>query len=631
MARNHALLIGINKYPMLDPRYELGGCVGDAKLMKSILQLRFGFQPEEFIELYDLDATQSAIMSAMEKVVNACQQDDCVYFHFAGHGSQKLCSDGTESSGLDSTIMPSDSGRQKKPNRDIPDDDIGEWLERLSKKTDNITLVFDCCHSGTITRDLTSAKARSVPADLRSPDEMNLVPNLRSKTRDLGGSNFLQRSDKLVVFSGCRDDELANEYTIHKDGHQLRHGALTYWLSQTMLAAKPKTTYQDLYESVSEQITTLFPTQHPQIEGRRDRVIFGSEHVEPIKYFNLQLSENGDVTFDGGAAHGVVVGSTWSVFPPGTNDTDGLTPLATATVTTVNAMTSELAVEPKDVKLSSGARCLMVSTPVTVPKFSVSIEDAPQDTAPDLTSRIENSNLLTIASDTLTADATLHHADTGWTALSRDEHPMIPFQALISSDDHSRLIDNLETKARAQNVFALTNPQSTLNVAFVLHRSTDGGVSWEKVDGNTRFIHGDRIAFEVINNDDRDLFVSVLDIGLTGKVSLFYPPGHNSEKIKAGLTLKCGFDHIKIRLGVPDNFHLPVGRETFKAMVSTDETSFAWLQQGGTRSLSSSSLLQQMMSQSLQGNNTRDPIVSWGEPADDWQGINCSFELARTS
>lgn len=629
MAQNHALLIGINKYPMLDPRYELSGCIVDVKLMKSVLQLRFGFQPQDFVELYDHDATQSAIRAAMQQLVITCQPGDCIFFHFAGHGSQRTCSDGTESSGLDSTIMPSDSGRQNKPNLDISDDEIGDWLEQLVGKTDNITLIFDCCHSGTITRDVSSATTRSVPADLRSCQDMGLDVEAKSRTRDVSGKNFLSRNEQFVVFSGCRDDELANEYSVIKDGNRLRHGALSYWLSQSMLSAKSQTTYQDIFELASQQITALFPTQHPQIEGRSNRVLFGTDVVQRIKYFTVQVGQNGAYSLNGGAAHGVVAGSKWAVYPDGTNHTEGISPLANATVTSVNAMSSAITIEPSDAELPSGARCVLFSTPVSIPKLSIDIGQLPQNTMQEIKAKLDASNLLSASEDALTADVTLTNTDLQWSALSRDEHPLIPLQPLETATDYARLIDNLETKARAQNVFALNHPQSSIKAAFVLYRSTDDGVSWEKIDANTRFVQGDRVAIEIINNDNRDLFVSVLDIGLAGKVSMFYPPGHNSEKLKAGLTLKIGFDHVKIPLFVPDNFHLSSGRETFKAMLSTDETSFSWLQQGGTRALSNDSVLQKMMEQSLQGNNTRDPIVNWGAPSEDWQGINCSFELTR--
>ncbi|TRY29932.1 caspase family protein [Aliiglaciecola sp. M165] len=630
MARNHALLIGIDKYPKLDPRYGLSGCVSDARLIHSILTSHFGFQANEIRELYDDDANQTAIFQAMQKLVDEAQSGDCVVFHFAGHGSQRTCLDDSEGSGMDSTIMPSDSGRGAHPNLDISDDEIGEWLEKLSTKTDNITLIFDCCHSGTITRDPWAATARGAPADTRTAQEMGLSQKQKhSATRDLEGGSFLPRSDAYVVISGCRDDELSNEYSLQKDGTQLRHGALTYWLSQTLIAAKPDSTYQDIFESASQQITALFPSQHPQIEGRRDRVLFGTNRVSPLKYFNLKSVQGNTVTINGGAAHGVVNGSEWAVYPPGTNNTEQSTPLTKLTVMSVDALTAEATVESTAKTLTKDCRCILLSSPVAIPTLSIDISEVPEKIASTLQNMIDTSGLLDVSTSPATADLRIQSKDSQWTALSKDERPVLPLQDLQQEDDFSRFISNLETRSRAQNVLKLANPESQLNVDFNVYRSTDGA-NWTKVDENTVFVHGDRVAFELINNEDRDLFLSVLDIGLSGRVALFYPPGHNSEKITSGQTLKVGFNQIKIQLGVPADFEQPIGRETFKAMISTDETSFAWLQQSGTRSLGPSTLLQKMMQQAMEGSHTRDPIISWAEPGEDWQGISRSFELQKT-
>ena len=61
--------------------------------------------------------------------------------------------EGDEADGMDETTVPFDSGRDLYPNRDITDDEIFAWLRKLSARTDNITLIFDSCHSGTIDRD----------------------------------------------------------------------------------------------------------------------------------------------------------------------------------------------------------------------------------------------------------------------------------------------------------------------------------------------------------------------------------------------------------------------------------------------------------------------------------------------
>ena len=71
------------------------------------------------------------------------------------------------------------------------------------------------------------------------------------------------------------------------------------------------------------------------------------------------------------------------------------------------------------------------------------------------------------------------------------------------------------------------------------------------------------------------------------------------------------------------------GRETFKAIITTDETDFSWLQQSGTRSVGLPSQLQQMMERACEGEKTRDVVMTAAAPMEDWLTINRSFELRK--
>ena len=78
--------------------------------------------------------------------------------HYSGHGSQMRDREGDEPDGFDETIVAADSGRSPAPIRDITDDELNLWLRKITERTPNVTLIFDFCHSGTVTRDLFAAK-----------------------------------------------------------------------------------------------------------------------------------------------------------------------------------------------------------------------------------------------------------------------------------------------------------------------------------------------------------------------------------------------------------------------------------------------------------------------------------------
>src|SRR6185312_15033999 len=123
-------------------------------------------------------------------------------------------------------------------NLDITDDQIHEWLLRLMQRTPYITLIFDCCNSGTILRE---GKVRGLPREERQ--SCDGVPPTRGRTvyRDTqmgsGSKNWLRdgEGEKCVLFAACRSTEFANEILVG-DSPQVPHGALTYFLVQELMS-----------------------------------------------------------------------------------------------------------------------------------------------------------------------------------------------------------------------------------------------------------------------------------------------------------------------------------------------------------------------------------------------------------
>ena len=310
-----ALLVGINRYEKLSRRSQLDGCVNDVALMRDVLQSRFGFDPQNITTLRDEKATRDGMLSAMEGLVTATQPGDIVAFHYSGHGSQMTDRTGEEEDEKDETIMPSDTGRTFEPNRDIIDDEIYLWVERLTQKTPYVTLIFDCCHSGTMSDTGASAdaasvvsappdedqadttnvgvsegKARSVEPDLRPKEELPPPPVSRQELeraarRRGSGGWWLPFEERYVVIAGARDDEIAREHRVKVGDETQVHGALTYHLCQELRRSDAAMTYRDLFVTASEQVLAEHPKQHPQMEGVLDRELFGRRNLrvsEPV-------------------------------------------------------------------------------------------------------------------------------------------------------------------------------------------------------------------------------------------------------------------------------------------------------------------------------------------------------------
>jgi hypothetical protein len=104
------------------------------------------------------------------------------------------------------------------------------------------------------------------------------------------------------------------------------------------------------------------------------------------------------------------------------------------------------------------------------------------------------------------------------------------------------------------------------------------------------FHEEDRLVLEIYNRSERPLYVYVLDIGLTGRVSIAYPLTGSGELLESGEKLPVGTRSSEdLTLGLPLGFEsLPesfrcAARETLKLIVSTADAEFRLLLQSGQR------------------------------------------------
>lgn len=97
-----------------EPDSELRGCIRDAVNVRDFLIKHEGFDAQNIILLRDdttdesLKPTKANIIHAMRSLVKDATQDDTLFFHFAGHGSQVEDDNEDELDGLDEALIPMD-------------------------------------------------------------------------------------------------------------------------------------------------------------------------------------------------------------------------------------------------------------------------------------------------------------------------------------------------------------------------------------------------------------------------------------------------------------------------------------------------------------------------------------------
>jgi metacaspase-1 len=147
--KDKVLLIGIN---YVGEPYELRGCHRDVRnTYRHLIASRF--DRKNIRVLMDDSAhappTRHNILESFKWMTEDASAGDTFYVHYSGHGVQIPERSGYEIDGLDEAIVPSDA-TLGVPSGYIVDDEIYTELLRKLPLSTLLTVVMDCCHSGTI-------------------------------------------------------------------------------------------------------------------------------------------------------------------------------------------------------------------------------------------------------------------------------------------------------------------------------------------------------------------------------------------------------------------------------------------------------------------------------------------------
>eukprot|EP00056_Hartaetosiga_gracilis_P011756 m.180186 g.180186 ORF g.180186 m.180186 type:complete len:626 (+) comp13573_c3_seq2:34-1911(+) len=149
--RKRALIIGIN---YCGQQGELQGCINDARCMRHLLKSKFLFQDEDILMMTEdnpnpiMHPTRSNIIKAMKWLVSGNQSGDSLFFHFSGHGSQKVTrkKKKKEITKLEEALLPIDFASSNH----ITDDEINHLIVRPVSEGCTLHTIVDACHSGSL-------------------------------------------------------------------------------------------------------------------------------------------------------------------------------------------------------------------------------------------------------------------------------------------------------------------------------------------------------------------------------------------------------------------------------------------------------------------------------------------------
>lgn len=654
MTRKLALLIGINTYLYMEDHYQLSGCVNDAKFLKSVLINKFNFNNDDIVTLYDEDATRDNIKKAMNDLLSKVQRDDIVVFHFSGHGHEcrvkTTYSD--KASGKINAILPCDDSEPKPCDseviwREIREDYIQSWLKALAEKTPNTTLIFDACHSGTMTRAFQTSTARSVPHcdrqqviiadnnEENNVDSINLTHQHVSQNSGLqlhsDTSSWLKLSDSYVVISACRDTQKAKEKLFTEGELTYKHGVLSYVLCNELLKVDKGMTYRDIFETISRQVKSLIGQQNPQIEGQLDKVIFGVEDHETESFLPISAVQDGQLTLDGGAAHGLHKGLTLGVYPPKCKVFSDANKIAEIQVTKVFPLTSAAIVKNSTAQpVSEGCRCAVENKEQNNFQVALFIEDkgiAAESVvlrglcqSSKFINLVNSADQAIIIARAITDQNKVYWAftdDTGLEVMARQDLSRLRVPEYIKS--------KLEKYAGYRNLLELVNPTSQLNVEFNLFVRQKDGTNKLINDRGNRLDEDVELVLEIINRDPaRIVFFSLFWLSDTGSITNFYPYRKSCEELRPDTVVRIGEGDRKLSLSIPSASGHPK-QSTIKAMFSSKEVDFSWLNQKTVRSFQGENGM------AVEIDNAFNNLQTNQTHGTDWQAINRSFLISGTN
>lgn len=316
----HALLVGINQYPL--PQHVLRGCVPDMRHIHEYLQgysERMGYDYRPLL-LTDEQATRQALIDAFGHF-SAAERDDCCLFHFSGHGARSDAPEAFRHSEPDGKLDSLVCHDSRLPGgHDLMDKELSYLIWRASQNTERpFVSIIDSCHSGDM------RNAGEIAHDLAL--EVVGVRGLRQVGQALlpeqfEGIEHFSRSaagelrpplGRRVHLAAARDVEYAKEVVA---GGEPR-GIFTWCLLEVLNNAGPLLPYADLLQRVHLRIRNNVRDQSAQLratfpEDRNRGFLFSPTQSERPSYLVGWDKDLARWTLNAGALHGIPEGDAGS-------------------------------------------------------------------------------------------------------------------------------------------------------------------------------------------------------------------------------------------------------------------------------------------------------------------------------
>ena len=330
--QRRALLVGVTEFQ--DPRLNsraLKGPANDVDLFRQVLMQEPFSVPAGNIRVLKRGSdpaarpTQANIHREFVRLAQVARNGDHIVILLAGHGSQQPADPDPsdhEPDGLDEIFLPEDiglwDGKIGRVKNALVDDDIRAWVAEIRKTGAFVWLIFDACHSGTMTRG--AEVSRQIPMSELVPAEAIAVATdaVRGMNADSDLLGLTDSAGDVAALYAAHMAETTPEKPLPNSNSPV-HGLFTYTLAEILSQSSSVLTYRELALRVLERYRSVPRVlAHTAVRRRRSRsrdprttILAG-----PTADAAWRSTRAGSWSMAAGSIQGLTVGSVLEVFPP---------------------------------------------------------------------------------------------------------------------------------------------------------------------------------------------------------------------------------------------------------------------------------------------------------------------------
>jgi len=377
-----------------------------------------------------------------------------------------------------------------------------------------------------------------------------------------------------VLISGSGSQELSREYTANGK----TYGAMTWHLTQQIRNIGGAATYTDVMDLVRRQVSSLYPSQHPQLEGTgRDKFVFNAKSSTADPYVGAAPAFNGRVRLRAGLAQGVTAGSVYDVFAPGTRDFSEAGRIARVKVSNVDVLSSVADIVDGD-QVPEASRA--VETEHMYPDAVLRVYIAPEDAAGSetlagLAEKLQDHAQVELLDQPVGYDLRILEVQAGggtkFISTEGGDPTEISPRVPVNDDAVARVVKQVLHWATWFNTQRIKNETGKLSLAFEIVREGENA-SQGTSDDRLAFTAGERLTFNVRNDSVEPVYLAVLYLSSDGSMDVVYPQLGQQEAVGPGKEWSRTF-----AVFVPDG-HSSI-RDIVKIIGTTSYADFSFLSQ----------------------------------------------------